>query len=149
MRVGRYKVPSVTDEGQGFEVGKALRLREGGDVTIIACGTMVSRALAAADRLAGQGVAARVLNMTTIQPLDEAAVIAAAAETGRIVTAEEAIIHGGLGSAVAECVVQNRPVPMRILGVPHLAPTGSTSFLLDHFGLDAEGIARAALALVG
>jgi transketolase len=149
MRVGRYKVPSVTDEGQGFDVGKALRLRDGRDVTIIACGTMVSRALAAADRLAGQGVAARVLNMTTIQPLDEAAVIAAAAETGRIVTAEEAIIHGGLGSAVAECVVQNRPVPMRILGVPHLAPTGSTSFLLDHFGLNAEGITRAALDLVG
>jgi transketolase len=149
MRVGRYKVPSVTEEGQGFDVGKALRLREGGDVTIIACGTMVSRALAAADRLAGQGVSARVLNMTTIQPLDEAAVIAAAGETGRIVTAEEAIIHGGLGSAVAECVVQNRPVPMRILGVPHLAPTGSTSFLLDHFGLNAEGIARAALDLLG
>jgi transketolase len=149
MRVARYKVPSVTDEDQGFHVGKALRLRDGRDVTIIACGTMVSRALAAADRLAGQGVTARVLNMTTIQPLDEAAVIAAAAETGRIVTAEEALIHGGLGSAVAECVVQHRPVPMRILGVPHFAPTGSTSFLLDHFGLNAEGIARAALDLVG
>ena len=93
--------------------------------------------------------AARVLNLTTIQPLDEAAVSAAAAETGRIVTAEEAIIHGGLGSAVAECVVQHRPVPMRILGVPHLAPTGSTSFLLDHFGLNAEGLMRAALDLVG
>jgi transketolase len=87
--------------------------------------------------------------MTTIQPLDEAAVIAAARETGRIVTVEEAIIHGGLGSAVAECVVQKRPVPMRILGVPHLAPTGSVSFLLDHFGLNAEGITRAALDLVG
>lgn len=149
MRVGRYKVPAVTADDQGFELGKAIRLREGGDVTIIACGTMVSRALDAADLLQARGVAARVLNMTTIQPLDEAAVIAAAAETGRIVTAEEAIIHGGLGSAVAECVVQNKPVPMRILGVPHLAPTGSTSFLLDHFGLNAAGLARAALELVG
>jgi len=149
MRVGRYKVPAVTAEDQGFEVGKALRLRDGGDVTIIACGTMVSRAIDAADLLKARGVAARVLNMTTIQPLDTAAVLAAAVETGRIVTVEEAIIHGGLGSAVAECVVQNKPVPMRILGVPQLAPTGSTGFLLDHFGLNAEGIARAALALVG
>jgi transketolase len=149
MRVGRYKVPSVTDEAQVFEPGRAIRLREGSDVTLIACGTMVSRALEAADRLQEKGIAARVLNMTTIQPLDEAAVIAAARETGRIVTAEEAIIHGGLGSAVAECVVQKRPVQMRILGVPHLAPTGSTSFLLEHFGLDAEGIMRAALDLVG
>jgi transketolase len=149
MRVGRYKVPFVTDEAQAFEPGRALRLREGSDVTLIACGTMVSRALGAADRLQEKGIAARVLNMTTIQPLDEAAVIAAAAETGHIVTVEEAIIHGGLGSAVAECVVQKRPVPMRILGVPHLAPTGSTSFLLEHFGLDAEGIMRAALDLVG
>ena len=149
MRVARYKVPSVTDEAQGFEPGRATCLREGGDVTLIACGTMVSRALEAADRLKEKGIAARVLNMTTIQPLDEAAVIAAATETGRIVTVEEAIIHGGLGSAVAECVVQKRPVPMRILGVPHLAPTGSTTFLLDHFGLNPEGIMRAALDLVG
>lgn len=149
MRIGRYKVPAVTEDDQGFEVGKAVRLRDGGDVTIIACGTMVSRALAAADLLRSRGLVARVLNMTTIQPLDEAAVIAAATETGRIVTAEEAIIHGGLGSAVAECVVQHKPVPVRILGVPHLAPTGSTNFLLEHFGLNAEGIARAALDLAG
>ncbi len=148
MRVGRYKVPSVTGENQGFELGRATLLRDGRDVTLIACGTMVSRALEAADRLHEKGIAARVLNMTTIQPLDEAAVIAAARETGRIVTVEEAIIHGGLGSAVAECVVQNKPVPMRILGVPHLAPTGSATFLLDHFGLNAEGITRAALELV-
>jgi transketolase len=148
MRVGRYKVPSVTAENQGFEPGRATLLRDGRDVTLIACGTMVSRALEAADRLHEKGIAARVLNMTTIQPLDEAAVIAAARETGRIVTVEEAIIHGGLGSAVAECVVQKHPVPMRIVGVPHLAPTGSTTFLLDHFGLNAEGITRAALELV-
>ncbi|WP_284945361.1 transketolase family protein [Acidisoma cladoniae] len=148
MRIGRFKVPAVTPESEAFTVGRASVLREGTDVTLIACGTMVSRALQAADQLAAKGVSARVLNMTTIQPLDEAAVIAAATETGRIVTVEEAIIHGGLGSAVAECVVQNAPVPMRILGVPHLAPTGSNAFLLDHFGLNAEGIANAALALV-
>lgn len=149
MRIARYKIPSVTDDSHPFEIGKAIQLRDGADVTLIACGTMVSRALEAAERLHERGIAARVLNMTTIQPLDEAAVIAAATETGGIVTAEEAIIHGGLGSAVAECVVRNKPVSMRILGVPQLAPTGSTSFLLDHFGLNAEGIAHAALELVG
>ncbi|HEX3982674.1 MAG TPA: transketolase C-terminal domain-containing protein [Acidisoma sp.] len=149
MRVGRYKVPSVTDADAGFEVGKASLLRDGRDVTVIACGTMVSRAVEAADRLAGRGLSARVLNMTTIQPLDEAAVIAAARETGAIVTAEEAVIHGGLGSAVAECVVLHKPVPMRILGMPGFAPTGSTRFLLDHFHLNADGIVAAALELVG
>ena len=86
-----------------------MRLREGADVTLIAAGVMVSRALEAAGELARQGIEARVLNMATIAPLDEAAVVAAAAETGRIVTAEEALVRGGLGSAVAECVVQHQP----------------------------------------
>ncbi len=149
MRIGRFKVPAVTPDDAPFEVGRALTLREGGDVTLIAAGVMVSRALEAADRLAAAGVQARVLNMATIAPLDEAAVIAAAAETGRIVTAEEAVATGGLGAAVAEVVVQHRPVPMRILGVPGFAPTGSAGFLLDHFGLNAEGIAQAARELVG
>jgi transketolase len=96
MRIGRFKVPAVTPEGAPFEVGRATVLRQGGDVTLIAAGVMVSRALEAADRLAAEGVAARMLNMATIAPLDETAVIAAAAETGRIVTAEEAIVTGGL-----------------------------------------------------
>ncbi len=149
MRVGRFKVPEVTPQGVPFEVGRATVLREGGDVTLIATGVMVSRALRAADLLAVRGVQARVLNMATIAPLDEAAVIAAAAETGRIVTAEEAVATGGLGAAVAAVVVRHRPVPMRILGVPGFAPTGSAAYLLDHFGLNAGGIAGAALELVG
>lgn len=149
MRIGRHKVPAVTPPGAGFTPGRASLLRDGRDLTFIACGTMVSRALAAAELLAAEGIAARVLNMTTIQPLDEAAVIAAARETGGIVTAEEAIIHGGLGSAVAECVVRHCPVPMRILGMPGFAPTGSTNFLLDHFHLNAEGLAAAARELAG
>ena len=149
MRVGRFKVPQVTPEGAPFEVGRAATLRDGDDVTLIATGVMVSRALQAADLLAGRGVQARVLNMATIAPLDEAAVIAAATETRRIVTVEEAVATGGLGAAVAAVVVQRRPVPMRILGVPGFAPTGSAAFLLDHFGLNAEGIAAAALELVG
>ncbi len=147
MRVGRFKVPSVTPEGTPFEPGHALTLRHGNDVAILATGTLVSRALDAADLLAARGIGARVLNIHTIAPLDEVAVLAAARETRGIVTAEEAIVTGGLGSAVAELVVRHHPARMRILGVPHFAPTGSAGFLLDHFGLNAEGIAAAASAL--
>jgi len=146
LRVGRYKVPAV---GGRFAAGKIATLRAGGDVTLVATGTMVSRALEAARLLQGRGVEARVLNVSTIKPLDEETLIKAAAETGRIVTAEEGVVHGGLGSAVAELLVQHQPVPMRILGVTEFAPTGSTSFLLDHFGLNAQGLAEAALELIG
>lgn len=149
LRVSRFKVPATTPEDAPFEPGRALTLREGGGVAILAYGTMVPRALDAADTLAGHGVQARVLNCASIAPLDEDAVLRAATETGRIVTAEEGLAHGGLGGAVAELVVQHRPVPMRILGLPGFAPTGSAAFLLDHFGLNADGIARAALDLVG
>ncbi len=147
LRVGRTPVPQVHDDQYRFEIGKAARLRDGQDVTLIANGTMVGRALDAADALAAQGVQARVLNMSTVRPLDKEAVLAAA-ETGGIVTVEEHTIYGGLGSAVAEVVVTNRPVSMRILGVPGVfAPTGSATWLLDHFGLTAEGITNAALEL--
>ncbi len=149
MRIGRFKVPAVTPESAVFEPGRALTLREGSDVTLIGTGVLVSRALQAAELLAGSGISARVLNMATIAPLDRDAVLAAARETRGIVTAEEAIIHGGLGSAVAELVVQHHPARMRILGVPHFAPTGSAAFLLDHFGLNAVGIAAAARDLLG
>jgi transketolase len=149
LRVGRTPVPQVHDDQYRFEIGKAAQLRDGKDVTLIANGTMVGRALAAADTLAAQGVEARVLNMSTVRPLDKEAVLAAAAETAGIVTVEEHTIYGGLGGAVAEVVVTNRPVPMRILGVPGVfAPTGSATWLLDHFGLTAEGISSAALELV-
>ncbi len=148
MRIGRFKVPSVTPAGTKFEVGRALTLREGHDVTLIATGVLVSRALDAAEILAGAGISARVLNIATIAPLDRDAVLAAARETRAIVTAEEGIVHGGLGSAVAELVVQAHPVRMRILGVPHFAPTGSAAFLLDHFGLNAGGIVAAARELL-
>ncbi len=149
MRVPRFKVPATTPEGAAFEPGRALTLRDGGDVAILAYGTMVSRALAAAALLEERGVQARVLNCASIVPLDDDAVLRAAAETGRIVTAEEGLQRGGLGGAVAELVAQRHPVPMRILGLPGFAPTGSAAFLLDHFGLNAEGIARAALELTG
>jgi transketolase len=150
MRIGRTPVPMVHSQQYRFEIGRAMQLRDGQDVTLIANGTMVSRALEAADRLATQGVQARVLNMSTVRPLDREAVMAAAAETGRIVTVEEHTVFGGLGGAVAEVVVTNHPVPMRILGVPGVfAPTGSATWLLEHFGLTAQSICDAALELVG
>lgn len=150
IRVSRMPVPIVHDDGYRFQIGKAARLRDGGDVTLIATGVLVWRALAAADLLAAEGVQARVLNMSTIRPLDIEAVLAAAADTGRIITVEEHTVVGGLGSAVAEVVVTHQPVPMRILGVPGVfAPTGSAEWLLEHFGLTAQGICDAALELVG
>ena len=150
LRISRLGVPVVHARDYQFRIGKAARLREGTDVALIACGVLVPRALGAAARLAGQGIQARVLNMATIRPIDRDAIAAAAAETGAIVTAEEHTVYGGLGSAVAEVVTQTHPVPMRILGVPGVfAPTGSAEFLLDHFGLTADNIARAALELLG
>jgi len=148
LRIGRVKVPAVTPAGQGFALGKAVTLREGGDVTLIAIGTLVSRALQAAGLLAERGVQARVVNAASVKPLDADTVLRAARETGAIVTAEEAIVTGGLGAAVAELVSQQHPVPMRILGVTDLAPTGSAEFLLAHFGLTAEGIAQQAIDLL-
>jgi transketolase len=146
LRIGRFKVPAVPGS---FSFGTASVVRPGSDVTVVATGTMVSRALAAAEAASAEGVSVRVLNMSTIAPLDEAAVLAAARETGAIVTAEEATTTGGLGAAVAAVVVsQPRPVPMRMLGVHReFAPTGSTAFLLEHFGLTAEDIRAAAVGL--
>lgn len=149
LRISRMAVPAVHDADYRFAVGQAARLREGRDLTIIAHGTLVSRALDAAALLAERGVAARVLNMATVRPLDREAIVAAAVETGRIVTVEEHTTYGGLGGAVAEVVCTTHPVPMRILGVPGVfAPTGSAAWLLDHFGLSAGGIVDAALELL-
>jgi len=148
LRISRFKVPQVTPEGSCFQPGKATELRPGRDLTIVASGVMVSRALAAADLLAAEGHQARVLCLSTIKPIDADALVRAAAETRRVVTVEESTVSGGMGSAVAEVLCQRQPVPMRILGVPSFAPTGDTGFLLHHFGLDAPGIARAARELL-
>jgi len=150
LRFSRMGVPIVHDNGYRFEIGKAIRLRDGDDVTLIACGTMVIRVLKAASLLEEQGVQARVINMATVKPIDCEVIIEAATETGAIVTAEEHTIYGGLGSAVAEVVVTTGPVPMRILGVPGVfAPTGSAAWLFEHFGLTPQGICDAALELIG
>jgi transketolase len=149
LRFSRMGVPVVHSDDYRFEIGRASRLRDGNDVTLIACGTLVGRALEAAVLLERDGVQARVLNMATIKPIDSDAIVRAAAETGGIVTAEEHSVYGGLGSAVAEVVVATHPVPMRILGIPGVfAPTGTPSFLFEHFGLTPQGMRDAALELI-
>ncbi|MFI0444465.1 transketolase family protein [Actinomadura sp. 6N118] len=149
MRIPRFKVPEVTPESALFEPGRAVQLTEGDDITVMAAGTLVSRAVEAAETLRDEGIGVRVLNMTFIEPMDVEAVLRAARETKGIVTAEEATTTGGLGAAVANVVVQNEPVPMRILGINReFAPTGSASFLLEHFGLTADGIGRAVRELL-
>lgn len=142
VRVSRMPVPALERSNAVFEIGKAEILAQGDDAAIIANGTMVHRAVAAAKALAGEGIGVRVINMATVNPLDEAAILAAA-DTGAIVTVEEHSVRGGLGGAVAEVVTAHRPVPMRIMGFPGFVPTGSAEWLMEHFGLTAAGIADA------
>jgi transketolase len=149
LRLSRVGVPDLLPVGHRFELGKANQMRDGDAVTLIANGTLTHRVLKAADILATKGVEARVLNMATVRPIDVEAIVAGARETGCILTAEEHSVYGGLGSAIAEVVVAEAPVPMRILGVPGIfAPTGSAEFLLDEFGMAPAAIAEAALALI-
>lgn len=149
LRISRIPVRPVHDDNYKFILGKAVVLRRGYDVTLIANGVVVSRALDAAEILAGQGVEARVLNMSTLKPIDRESVIRAARETQGIVTAEEGLTAGGLGGAVAEILATAHPAPMRMVGVPDIfAPTGTAEYLLDHFGISAHGIAKAALGLL-
>jgi transketolase len=148
IRTSRIGVPAVHAPGYEFRIGRAARLRDGDDATIIANGVMVARALEAADKLAVEGIQTRVLDMATVSPLDTEAIVAAALDTGRIVTAEEHLARGGLGSAVAEVVVEKAPVPMRLLGFPGFAPTGSPTDLLAWAGLTPAGIAAATRELV-
>jgi transketolase len=143
VRVSRMPVPAIERQQARFEIGKAEILAEGDDIAIICNGVMVHRALTAAATLRGEGIGARVVNMSTVNPLDEAAILGAA-KTGAIVTVEEHSVRGGLGGAVAEIVATHDPVPMRIMGFPGFLPTGSAEWLLDQFGLTAEGIAQAA-----
>ena len=147
MRLGRLAVETVTDAipGYSFQLGKAVKLAEGKDVTIIAVGMMVQMALQAAELLKADGISARVLDMHTIKPLDEEAVLAAARETGCIVTSEEANVLGGLGAAVCECVSAACPVPVIRHGVnDEFGRSGKAPLVLEAYGLSPEKIAEAA-----
>lgn len=144
VRTGRPKVAALYGADYRFQIGKASQLRNGSDVTIIACGILVGVALQAAEVLAAEGVSARVVNMATIKPIDREAVIAAARDTGAIVTAEEHQTNGGLGSAVARMLAETLPVPMSFVGVDRYGTSGKWDELLGYFGLDAAHVAQAA-----
>jgi transketolase len=149
LRAGRPNVPVVYEQGCDFKLGKAIQLRGGKDVTIIANGLMVAAAFEAAAELAKQKVEARVLDMHTVKPCDDAAVLAAARETGGIVVAEEHLLHGGLGSVVAMSVARQHPVPMRFVGIKDtFAESGKPEELLQKYGLTSAAIVQAARELV-
>lgn len=136
LRTGRPAVPVVYPAGIDFVLGRAVRLREGADATVIACGLMVAVALEAADDLAREGIKARVVDMHTVKPVDIEAVRRAAAETGAIVTAEEHLLEGGLGSAVAMAAGGVAPVPIEFVGLRNTyAASGPPEALLDKYGL--------------
>lgn len=150
MRFGRAAVPVINDHPDyKFEIGKAITLREGTDVTIIATGLTVSESLAAAEKLEADGISAEVINMHTIKPLDEEAVIKAAAKTGKIVTAEEHSVIGGLGSAVCDVVAEKAPAKVLKIGVNDVyGESGPAAELIKKYGLDSDSIYEKVKAFV-
>ncbi|MCA9851647.1 MAG: transketolase family protein [Dehalococcoidia bacterium] len=149
IRTGRPKIPVVYSDGPRFQLGKADTLREGSDVTLVACGLMVDRSLRAAEALEREGISARVLNMSSIRPLDVDALETAARETGALVVAEEHLSHTGLGGMVAQALATRFPVPMEFVGVPdRYGESGTWSEVLEIMGLTADGVANAARRVV-
>lgn len=142
MRFGRLAVPIINDNPDyKFEIGKGVTLREGKDVAIIATGLCVSESLAAAEKLAADGINAKVINIHTIKPLDEDLIVAAAKECGKVVTVEEHSVIGGLGSAVCEALSRKAPTPVKTIGVQdRFGESGPAVALLEKYGLNAEGI---------
>lgn len=149
IRISRMRSPAVHGDDYVF-TPRAMTVRQGDDLTVITNGTTLHRAVEAVDRLATEGVHARLLSVPVVKPLDAEAVLAAARETGRIVILEEGTVLGGLGGAVAELTSWRCPVPVRRLGVPdEWAPTGSESWLMDRWGMSADGVVAAAHELLG
>jgi transketolase len=149
LRLGREPVPVIFDDNYQVQVGKVVRLREGRDVAILACGIMTGYSLTAAQALAEQGVQATVLNVSTIKPLDAEAIVAAARECGCMVTAEEHSVIGGLGGAVAETLVERCPVPVEMVGVrDRFGQSGKPALLLEEYGLTPRHIQEAALRAI-
>lgn len=148
IRVGRGPVPVIhaEDEVEGFQIGRAIELRQGRDVTLLATGTLLSAALQAAEELARRGIAARVLSVPTVKPLDEAAIFRAATETQGLVTIEDNRLTGGFGSAVAEFLGRTRPTPLRMIGIPEIYPVvGTPEELYREYHMDVPDIVAAAL----
>ncbi|MEW6380059.1 MAG: transketolase family protein [bacterium] len=149
VRLSRCKFPVVLGSDYTFQKGKAALLEDGSDATVIAIGVMVSRALKASEILKSEGISVRVLNMSTLKPIDQQAILAAARETGCIVTAEEHSIIGGLGSAVAEVISEQCPVPLKRIGLnDSFGVSGDAEKLLTHYGLTAEAVVKAVREIV-
>jgi len=149
VRLGRAGVPDVYDDGFELELGRAYVLREGSDVTLVACGVMVAEALTAGDLLAARGISAEVIDATSIKPLDVDTIARSADKTGAVITCEEHQIIGGLGSAVAEALGERVPTPMRRIGIRDVFGTsGEPAELMAHFGLTAADIANEAVELL-
>lgn len=149
IRLCRTQIPLVYNESYRFNLGTAVTMRQGNDATIIAIGLMVSAALEAAESLSQGGIDCSVINMSTLKPIDEVAIKKAAAETGAIVTAEEHLEHGGLGSSVAQVVAKHQPVPMEILAIRDTyAKSGKPDELLRRYGLTAKDIEQAVLRVI-
>lgn len=150
IRTSRMKFPVIFPDGVSFEIGRGTVVNEGSDITIIALGLMVSESLKAAKLLKSKGISARVVNMSTVKPIDEDLIISCARETGAIVTAEEHSTIGGLGSAVCEVISKNCPVPVRMIGIQDMfCMSGTGNELLDFYGLRAADIARASEDVLG
>ncbi|MDT3699126.1 MAG: transketolase family protein [Thermincola sp.] len=144
LRLGRLALPVLFDESYKFEVGKANTVREGSDVTVIACGLMVGPAIEAAEQLAAENIKVRVINMGTLKPIDRDVIVKAAQETGAIVTAEEHSIIGGLGSAVAEVLVQTQPAVQEMVGIKDtFGESGVPAELLEKYGLTTREVVAA------
>lgn len=149
LRMGRGNVPTIYEAEDSFQIGKAVVCRKGSDVSILAVGEQVYPALVAAERLAERGIEARVLDLFSVKPLDEEAIVAAARETGAVVTVEEHSIFGGVGAAVAQLLGENCPVPLKCVGLPNeILLCGSAAEMKEHYGLDAEGIVKAVMETV-
>lgn len=149
VRLGREPLPEVYDEGFTCDVAFANVLREGSDISIMACGVEVAQALVAADVLAAEGISAEVVDVMSVKPLDEETIIASATKTGRVLTAEEHSIYGGMGSAVAELLGEKHPVPVTRLGMTTFGQSGDAAELLAYYGLDAAGIAARVREVLG
>lgn len=149
VRLGREPLPEVYDEGFTCDVAFANVLREGSDISIMACGVEVAQALAAADVLAAEGISAEVVDVMSVKPLDEETIIASAAKTGCVLTVEEHSIYGGMGSAVAELLGEKHPVPVTRLGLTTFGQSGDAAELLAYYGLDAAGIAARVREVLG
>ena len=148
LRLSRAPAPVFYEEDQPFEIGKGIRVREGSDVTIVSTGTLLTRAVAAADLLASEGIRAEVIDLHTVQPIDEALLSESAAKTGAVLTCEENSIRGGLFGAVAEVLARTRPVPCDGIGMTDYAESGDYEELLCKYGFSAEHIAAGAKKLI-